>query len=753
MWHLLCTFTITVIYHISLTLGNTISCDIVNSCQSGTYTCNSGESCTINCNGQLVCETAIFYCPDNFDCTVTSNGQEAMKAAYIYGGNNGNLNIDIGGGSNGIWTGRIYCPFNANCELTSTSGASPFHYTFIYGQSAASLSITTTVDWGIGYARIYCPYSFDSGSQNNCNIDISNGNNLAQNALIYATEGFTDVSLTCTYSSSATQCGTPTFFCGPLWIYSCEALLDSGFNNWSCINDTAKCEGFTFAPSQSPTKSPTRQPTLSPTASFAFDDINTCNGGIYICPPNEDCYVECIGDNSCESCSFYCPDNYKCNVEVDGREAAYTANVYGGHNGDLILNCQGYRSCSHLVLYGPNNGDVVATSLGTLSEAFFDIKIFAQNSKSLMVDSNVGWGIGYGNIYCPYSLESGSQNNCIIDVTGPNDLLVNTNFFAVESFTDLQLTCDGPGCSPITNQPIMYCGSSYESSCNIEIDSITNEYSCIDNTSRCEDYTFSPTTKSPTLTPTTSEAPTKAPTLEPTSQTSAPTLSPTENPTQPTLSPAIGPPGPPGPPGPSGPSGPQGEQGEQGAQGPQGEQGEQGPQGPQGEQGEQGEQGPQGPQGEQGEQGIQGPQGEEGVQGPAGPPGLPGYGYIPVAQRKNYQDANNFCLNEYGSTLATISNDDENRIVKEVCRQIVDLTYSSGCYIGLNDMNIEGNYQWIDLSDINYGFINNETTQPDTGVFPWAEDEPSEFWKGIVIYFLPMFFEYISTNSIYVYKL
>ena len=68
--------------------------------------------------------------------------------------------------------------------------------------------------------------------------------------------------------------------------------------------------------------------------------------------------------------------------------------------------------------------------------------------------------------------------------------------------------------------------------------------------------------------------------------------------------------------------------------------------------------------------------------------------YIYVSERKNWADANAYCLSKYGVTLAIIdSYADNERIRAKV---------SSNTWIGASDTDVEGQWTWADGSAITY---------------------------------------------------
>ena len=89
----------------------------------------------------------------------------------------------------------------------------------------------------------------------------------------------------------------------------------------------------------------------------------------------------------------------------------------------------------------------------------------------------------------------------------------------------------------------------------------------------------------------------------------------------------------------------------------------------------------------------------------------------------NYNTAIQTCLND-GGILATITNENEYNIARELC-----INNGNDCWFGLNDIYYEGIWNYIDGTSIKgiYGFDINGN--PTVGIGPWSDDEPNNINK------------------------
>eukprot|EP01083_Nonionella_stella_P126778 383965_1 len=295
----------------------------------------------------------------------------------------------------------------------------------------------------------------------------------------------------------------------------------------------------TTSPTAAPSTSPVSAPTNTPTVAVDLDcNINSkCNWDRYTCAALDECRIDCEGTHVCDYAYFNCPDNYDCYVNMHGADASLYTGITGGNNGSLYVECFGSESCDNTDITCPSFGDCVVTTSGGASLYYSDVRT-NENTNTLSITSATGGSSITGTkIYCPPKYESGPQHNCIINISGGTGMISNIKIYALESFTDLSLTCDYVTLSDCwtTYQPELICGptSNPISSCKITVvNGTNNQWRCRDEDAQsyCQDLTFAPT-KAPSNTPT--SAPTQPPTASP---TQAPSISPTNTPTQPPTS-------------------------------------------------------------------------------------------------------------------------------------------------------------------------------------------------------------------------
>ena len=71
--------------------------------------------------------------------------------------------------------------------------------------------------------------------------------------------------------------------------------------------------------------------------------ISNCNA--YVCPANDDCFIDCTGDSACADSTIYCPDNANCTIDLNTFESAEFMTLHAETSTKLTVNCPVERSC------------------------------------------------------------------------------------------------------------------------------------------------------------------------------------------------------------------------------------------------------------------------------------------------------------------------------------------------------------------------------------------------------------------------
>ena len=95
--------------------------------------------------------------------------------------------------------------------------------------------------------------------------------------------------------------------------------------------------------------------------------------------------------------------------------------------------------------------------------------------------------------------------------------------------------------------------------------------------------------------------------------------------------------------------------------------------------------------------------------------------YILGPMQMHWFDAQLYCQ-DMGTSLASIHSESDNNEAISLCNTTCQLSTgcSQGCWLGLNDIEFEGIWEWDDGSITDYGFVNNSDEHPTSGVYPWG---------------------------------
>eukprot|EP01083_Nonionella_stella_P161116 527344_1 len=228
------------------------------------------------------CRYGEIYCPTgDYPCVVSLRGGWNFRDGQIYGGG-GPLLLDMDSAASQAY---LYCPTNAECNITCVSPACLSSGTFIDARPSSVLNFfietSEQMTSSSSTSEIYCPADVIGGSQN-CNIYVSNPQGFVTLTEVefWAVEGIHDLNFICDHEN-ATNCtyfnasDAPIVKCLEDYSTSCTLGLypvnaTPSAVDWRCTDNTSICNTY-MLPTPDPSADPTMEPTgetQSPTLSY-----------------------------------------------------------------------------------------------------------------------------------------------------------------------------------------------------------------------------------------------------------------------------------------------------------------------------------------------------------------------------------------------------------------------------------------------------------------------------------------------------
>eukprot|EP01083_Nonionella_stella_P115721 343374_1 len=462
----------------------------------------------VNCSARngLNCYNSDIQCPIHGDCHV-------QGGAYVPSDNDNPAKLLTINATNTIYgsllvesvrKSTVYCPGNDNrCTVACAGDYSCFESIFYTQPNTIALDITAHGIAALKSTEIWCP-----SLSGNCSVELNgSGADTLSDSIVYAANGFDDVSVSCTYPQGyavdETDCydvlNPPRLQCTRNYTVACNMMLDGG--TLQCADGLSVCE-----------------------------DIDTPNGfyGSYFV-----CEDSMSGTPTAHDVCYriVCTDNRDCHVRCSGIRGCNTNTIIGPTNGNLKVECTDEWSCRRSEIIGPNTGNLSIEAVGrrTMYQA---------------------------TVRCP------TYGDCTIrsiNDTVASEELTQLRIYAATGLKDVSLECATEVC--YTYPPRLFCQPDFSEWCDIIVKSTQtlDEWEC-DNGDIASEMCFwtatptdgptlqptnAPTTVSPTVYPSVgpSAYPTTPPTIHPTiNPTVAPTVYPTAAPTiYPTGYPTIGP--------------------------------------------------------------------------------------------------------------------------------------------------------------------------------------------------------------------
>lgn len=229
---------------------------------------------------------------------------------------------------------------------------------------------------------------------------------------------------------------------------------------------------------------------------------STCAFGSVNCIDNEDCIVQCNGDSEslgvCAGTTINCPATLnKCTINcsnLDGNAGACQSAIINAENVNILEINAGDHSNAlrNGIINCPINGECYINCLAVniLSHSYIcrSMNVNALNSDNLIINTHGSQSLYGASIHCPNKVGI----NCIVNVTSlSNGNELNHAIIKAENaWNDVIIDCGGNSCYDDNWNPKLYCDPSWVSFCTLQ--SINNEWNCIENTSNCIRPTFNP---------------------------------------------------------------------------------------------------------------------------------------------------------------------------------------------------------------------------------------------------------------------
>eukprot|EP01083_Nonionella_stella_P089871 250975_1 len=193
--------------------------------------------------------------------------------------------------------------------------------------------------------------------------------------------------------------------------------------------------------------------------------IFLCTEEKFICDPNQDCTVSCLGYRPCYNSSFYCPVHHICEVRAPSFKDIYHfarldkamahSNIFGAVSTVLNVQMDSDRAFTQGYILCPTGGICTIRSLRLANETistdvFSFAVIHAQASRLLNITiKGVDSPLLNTKIFCP-SPETLTETSCVIDVSNGKALFNSTEIY-VNEYTNLYISahhgiCDHGTC-------------------------------------------------------------------------------------------------------------------------------------------------------------------------------------------------------------------------------------------------------------------------------------------------------------------